>query len=145
MSIYSNFLLMKTGEQIEVVIYKLENSIPKYLILKRTSQRGGFWQPVTGGIEVGESPEQAVERELKEELGIDNRFPLTNIYSFNFTEDGVTHKEYVYAIEADPSQVIKLSNEHERYLWLDENAAVEILKWPGNKEAIRRLSKILSR
>ena len=41
----------------------------RVLLLQRTPERGGFWQPVTGRVEQGESPVQAAQRELGEETG----------------------------------------------------------------------------
>ena len=37
----------------------------RVLVLRRTADRGGFWQPVTGRIEPGESPPAAAARELR--------------------------------------------------------------------------------
>jgi lipoyl(octanoyl) transferase len=43
----------------------------RVLLLERTPERGGFWQPVTGRVDAGESPLQAAQRELREETGFD--------------------------------------------------------------------------
>jgi dihydroneopterin triphosphate diphosphatase len=42
------------------------------LILKRVSERSGYWQPVCGGIEPGETPKEAAVREVFEETAIKN-------------------------------------------------------------------------
>jgi lipoyl(octanoyl) transferase len=43
----------------------------RVLLLQRSPERGGFWQPVTGRIEPGEEPIAAARRELREETGAD--------------------------------------------------------------------------
>jgi lipoyl(octanoyl) transferase len=42
----------------------------RVLLMQRTPERGGYWQPVTGKVEQGESAEKAAQRELKEETGV---------------------------------------------------------------------------
>jgi len=45
----------------------------KFLLLKRSNRNkmyAGYWQFPEGGIEVGETPEKALARELKEETGL---------------------------------------------------------------------------
>src|SRR5205807_8670670 len=41
----------------------------RVLLLHRRPERGNFWQPITGGIEAGESPADAARREVLEEPG----------------------------------------------------------------------------
>jgi ADP-ribose pyrophosphatase len=53
------------------------------LLLKRTSKtrnEAGFWSKPGGGVEFGEEIEDAVKREIKEELGVD--IELTNFLGF---------------------------------------------------------------
>ncbi len=60
---------MKT---IKAVVGVLRNKNQEILIAKRKKEQfmGGFWELPGGKIEAGESKEQAIIRELKEELGI---------------------------------------------------------------------------
>jgi|GEM_PF-5435055 len=48
---------------------KIDGEI-QYLLLKRIKERS--WQPVTGGIEEGETKIEALKREVREETGIKN-------------------------------------------------------------------------
>lgn len=52
---------------VSVVVTRADGRV---LLLERTTERGGFWQPVTGRVEAGESPQQAAQRELREETGL---------------------------------------------------------------------------
>jgi len=56
------------------------------LLLKRTSKtrnRAGFWSKPGGGVEFGEKVEDAVKREIKEELGVE----IELVKFLGFTQD----------------------------------------------------------
>ena len=60
---------------------------PKFmvLILKRIPERDGYWQPISGGIEEGEKPIDAIKREVYEETGIKKLERIIDLeYSFIF-------------------------------------------------------------
>ncbi|MDP1706533.1 MAG: NUDIX pyrophosphatase [bacterium] len=138
---------MKTNNQVEVIIFKdfgLEGFL--FLMLKRNSQKGGFWQPVTGNVEIGESFEEAALREVREELGIKKLSRLFDTgYSFEFFDDGRTQKECVFGGLVSNDQPIVLSPEHTEFQWVTfEQAIGEFLKYPGNKDGLRKLNELLS-
>jgi 8-oxo-dGTP diphosphatase len=60
-------------ETIYVVAAIIKNSKNEYLITQRmpNARYGGYWEFPGGTVEKGEAPEQALARELKEELNID--------------------------------------------------------------------------
>ena len=55
-------------QSIEAWIYHPEDG--EILLLKVEDEKVSFWQPITGGIESGESPEEACLREIKEATGL---------------------------------------------------------------------------
>ena len=55
-------------QSIEAWIFHTEDR--EILLLKVEDETVSFWQPITGGIESGESPEEACLREIKEETGL---------------------------------------------------------------------------
>jgi len=61
---------MRLPIQVEVIIFRRNGSRIEYLLLKRLPERNGFWQPVTGGVEEGETRKEALCREVMEETGI---------------------------------------------------------------------------
>lgn len=70
-------------------LIKREN---KVLLGRRPPHKslGGLWEFPGGKIELGESPEKALERELHEELGIDAEVgPLRLTTTHNYTDVGV--------------------------------------------------------
>lgn len=73
----------KNPTMLFVVAAALTNEVGEILLQKRPEgrQMAGLWEFPGGKVESGESPESALVRELKEELGIDvdgqNLIPLT--------------------------------------------------------------------
>jgi lipoyl(octanoyl) transferase len=62
----------------------------RLLLLRRTPERGGFWQQVTGRIEPGEDAAAAARRELREETGADAPVrPLGYVHGFALSGDGL--------------------------------------------------------
>jgi len=137
----------RTKNQVEAIIFKkLSSGDLSFLMLKRTPQRGGFWQPVTGNVEEGETFEAAALREVEEELGITNVVQLVDTeYSYEFTDNGFDQFERIFGVQVSPNQEIALSSEHTEYHWATKEEALDIyLKYPGNKEGLRRLHQKLT-
>jgi 8-oxo-dGTP pyrophosphatase MutT (NUDIX family) len=134
----------KTGDQVQVIFFKRDEDGIKFLIMKRVPEKGGFWQPLTGGVHVGETREETITRETLEEIGIEDIMNLIETqYVFEFTDNGRHHREYVYGAELDKGAEIQISDEHEEYKWVNKDEAMSFLKWDSNKEGLQTLCNIL--
>lgn len=133
---------------IQVFVCNRSNGKTRYLLLRRTDERGGFWQPVTGGVEEGESWEEAAAREVREETGISG--PLVDL---NFKHTFAVHPRFwpmnphytmkvnleaAFLIETTHERVTLDSREHQEYAWLEYDEAMSRLVWDGNKQALER-------
>jgi 8-oxo-dGTP pyrophosphatase MutT (NUDIX family) len=91
-------------------------STKRYLFLLRNQKRhAGSWGLVGGGVESGESPAQALQREIQEEIGavsINKIIPLEK-----FTSDNNNFEYHTYLITVDNEFVPQLNNEHRGYAW----------------------------
>jgi len=58
------------NEHIAVAIVFIENSSGEFLIQKTSLEKGGEYSSTGGHIDSGETPLEAIKREIKEELGI---------------------------------------------------------------------------
>jgi len=136
---------MRLPIQVEAIIFRRNGNKVEYLLLKRLPERNGFWQPVTGGVEEGETRKEALRREIREETGIKNIIAvLEDLYLFEFSDPNL-NQEYVYGVEVTPSEEIVLDRkEHGEYRWCSFQEALQLLHWKENKEALRKLNKTLT-
>jgi dATP pyrophosphohydrolase len=136
---------MRLPVQVEAIIFRRKGRKVEYLLLKRRLERNGFWQPVTGGVEEGETREEALRREVMEETGVKSLVAVVDgLYYFEFS-DPTFNQEYVYGVEVAPSEEIMLDGkEHSEYRWCSFREAVQLLHWKENKEALRKLNKTLT-
>ena len=67
----------------------------KFLVVKRSEENStpGKWSTVSGGIEAGETPEEAAVRELFEETGLEAEVEKTGEYYIGQGENGVWRLE----------------------------------------------------
>lgn len=107
----------KLSENALAVIVDNDNKI---LLLKRAEEPDTWmpnkWGLVGGGIEKGETPEEACKREIKEETGLDiDKF--VESFSIQRFESSI---EYVFACRynGDPTDV-ELDHENTNYGWYD--------------------------
>jgi dATP pyrophosphohydrolase len=119
----------------------------KVLILKRTPERSGYWQPVCGGVEDGEELIETAFREVFEETGIKNIKSIVDLeYTFTYKEIKnsvfMEMQDFCFAVEIDHEAGIKLSDEHEEYKWCSYVEAKEYLKWEHNLIALEKLINI---
>lgn len=82
---------------------------------------GGYYELPGGGVDNGETIEQAAMREVKEETGLVPSKVITTFKGFDYTTDNKPHVRQVnLMIEAEPGAV-KLSAEHDDFLWANKD------------------------
>jgi len=117
----------------------------RVLLLRRTEERGGFWQPVTGRIEPGETPAEAARRELREETGADAPVdPLGYEHAFGLEPEiaarlggALTARETAFAARLPAGFAPRLGEEHAGWAWLAPGEALPLLRFAGLRRAVR--------
>ncbi|BDG07705.1 lipoyl(octanoyl) transferase LipB [Anaeromyxobacter paludicola] len=118
----------------------------RVLLLRRTAERGGFWQPVTGRIEPGESAAAAAARELREETGAASEVaPLDYRHAFSVDpallarppEGLLLVEETAFAARLPDGFAWRLSAEHAEAGLFPLDEALRLLPWAGLRKAVR--------
>jgi len=142
--------MVKRKVQVWVYFRNSESLVYSFLILKTRPDRGGFWQPVTGGVEKKESLPEAALREAQEETGIAfQEVPQAIEHQFEFESRGERVTESGFSLKmtapggvgALPS--VKLdAKEHVEYRWV---TAREAFKAVGHSSNAAMLKVLLTR
>ena len=121
--------------KVESIVFSRNGDTCSFLLLKRSLEDGGFWQPITGTLEMDESIRQCLLRELEEETGIREVIHVSEeIHRFSWQKKDYTVVEMVYGVEV-PHQEITLSSEHTEYRWCNFDEAMQLLEKENNKNA----------
>jgi dATP pyrophosphohydrolase len=101
-------------------------------------------ETVHGHIEPGEEPEQAAEREVREETGLSiERLYNVTVQPFYLHRTHSVELAVVFAAFVAPASEVKLSAEHSRSEWLTPERALERYVWPREREALREILHLL--
>lgn len=107
----------------------------EFLVVHRVPEAGRYWHGIAGGVEEGESPEEAAVRELREETGLEAvPTPLPNGFVYN---EITVH---TFLVDVQQGWEPELNEEHDEYVWLPQDEAVDLLYWPEPKELLRTIS-----
>ncbi len=108
----------------------------QYLLLHRSAKKdygAGIWECLTGRVDQGEGFEDALHREIREELGISVQaeyiLGTTHFYRGTPTPENELVGVVFLCSLADPAS-IRLSPEHSEFRWLSPSQAIDLLSAP---------------
>lgn len=122
------------------------------ILLLHKPRKRDAWQLPQGGVEAGESIEQAALRELKEEAGISDCTVLgtsASVYQYDFPAsfrryrpDNVCGQRisYVFAVAPADAHVVVDGKEIDGYVWVDPAQLPQYIK---RKEYLTIIEKLL--
>lgn len=125
------------------ILYKESPSGKMYLLLNYPS---GHWDFVKGNIEKGETFKETVVREAREETGItDISFVdgFEDKVEYYYQRDGeVIHKEVVFFLASTRTDNVKLSHEHQDFIWLGFDEALKKLTYKTAKKLFKKVKEL---
>lgn len=127
----------------------------RYLLLKRSEKKdfaAGVWECVTGRVDQGESFEEALQREVREELGVEVRIEFllgtTHFYRGETKpENELLGVVYVCSLREGN---VRIGEEHSEFRWVTAGEARELLtaqdastRW--TRTVVERAEAVLNR
>lgn len=141
------------------IIFRDKEGKRYYLLLHYPgiNRKGGHWEFAKGHIEQDEVEEQAVEREVKEETGIKDLKIIPGFkqyikYFFRqaYGLKGKARKKapwvfklVVFYLAETKTEKIKLSQEHDAFLWLPYEEALKKITYKNSKELFKKANEFI--
>jgi 8-oxo-dGTP pyrophosphatase MutT (NUDIX family) len=148
---------MKYRKSVFIVVYRKEKYLfkkekIKYLLLKRRLHWSG-WEFPKGGVEAKENLFNAVKRELFEETGQisknikkDSLFGKYKYKNKLGDRHGIIGQSYVlFSAEVKNKKIIFDKKEHSKFIWLEYDKAIKLLKWNNQKRCLKKVNSILEK
>ncbi len=115
----------------------------KYLMLHRTKKKNDSnqdkWIGVGGKFEKGESPEECIIREVKEETGLELKsYKLRCVVTYVST---TWENEYMYVFTSNDFTGNLIECNEGDLQWIDKNEITNLNIWEGDKIFIEKMQK----
>lgn len=113
----------------------------EYLLLQYPA---GHWDFPKGHIEEGENEKEAALRELREETGIkEKEIELhkdfkEEIEYFYKRGNELSHKKVIYLLGGTEKKEVRISEEHQGYIWLPYEEAVDKVTFRNAKNLLKK-------
>jgi len=138
---------MKPVQKVQAVVYDITDNTAYVLLLHRVLHWRG-WEFPKGTMEAGESPEDTIKREVREETGLKGAVITDRLgKQIAFTSKG---REYVivdvFLIRADmtlPVQIDQNTQEHDGYRWVTAEEALDLLTYENARDLLKEVHRNL--
>jgi len=135
---------MREQKSAGIVLFRNDSDKNEFLLLNYPQ---GHWDFVKGKIEQNETSHETALRETKEETGITNikfvdGFEESVEYDFRFKKEDI-HKKVIFFLAKTNEKNIKLSHEHNDYLWLEYNDALKKTTFENAKNVLTKANEFL--
>ena len=128
-----------------IVLFRNDSGKNEFLLLNYPQ---GHWDFVKGKVEQNETERETALRETKEETGITNiefldGFEESVEYNFRFKKEDI-HKKVIFFLAKTDEKNIKLSHEHNDYIWLEYDDALKKTTFENAKNVLTKANEFLS-
>ena len=124
------------------IVYRIINGETRFLLIK--NKRSLNWGFPKGHIERGENEKETAYREVLEEAGIRIRFLPDFRFRSEYSIQGRIEKQVViFLATTDDTTTVIQKEEIEEYLWLKFDKAMTSLKFPNDKQMLRKANEYL--
>jgi len=138
---------LEKGNYINIVIIFIKNDENKFLIQKTSKEKGSLWATTGGHVKSGQTCDEAIIEEVKEELGID--ISKEKVELFKTIKYNIAYQDIYYLEKNINIEDIKLQKEEVEFVkWLSIEEINELIKEDtfrhGNIDAFKSLLEKLN-
>ncbi len=136
---------MRIRHDVQALLFDEVNNEKKVFLIKfyDSTKRHYTWRLVKGGVEKDETDEQAMKREIMEEVTLEDVKVLEKVHNYEFDFKGTHHLVSTYLVKGNLNEKPKLNWDGDReiveYKWTSPSEANKLLFWSGEKQAVRLL------
>lgn len=158
---YANYLKKNGNLTYRQKVYGIiKNKNQKFLIIQKTNWLDTDWDFVGGGIDNGETPIEALKREIIEEIGTKNFKIVSNLnrlYQYDFPDfvivkaikegknyKGQSAKQYLVEFLGEDDEIILEEAEIKRYKWVDIDDFYKYFNFEGQIDNLNKILKTIS-
>lgn len=128
---------MRTHE-VAIVVHRGDD----FLVVLRAPERGGYWHLPSGGVEKGETSEEAAARELAEETGLRAKLVALRL-ELGYETANRRIRVDAFSAAAPDGWEPELDAEHVDLRWCPLERALELLAYPEPRQAVREAARLL--
>lgn len=127
------------------VVFHKDGEKREYLLLHYSS---GHWDFTKGNIEEGESEEDTVLREVREETGLDDIEIVPGwrkVIKYFYRRQGrLVSKSVVFYLAQSASVSVRTSYEHQGFVWLPFDDAVKRLSYRSSRDVLSEADRFVT-
>lgn len=123
---------MKLATLCYVMDRKLDRTLMLHRVKKENDYHEGKWNGLGGKLEQGESPEDCVIREIKEETGLTIKNPRMHGF-ITFPLFDKVDDWYVFIFSADEYEGTLIDSPEGNLAWIPNNELTSLNLWDGDK------------
>lgn len=130
-----------------VLILRPRAESHELLLARRAADKymGGTWQPISGGLEPGETAWQAALREMQEETGLVPRefYRLSTLTRFYRPDNDSLNTAPMFCALVAGDAEVRLNPEHSDFAWVAVEQAQTHLMWPSDQQALAETRTVI--
>ena len=135
---------MRTETSAGIVLFRSISNENEFLLLNYPQ---GHWDFIKGKMEQNETPHETALRETKEETGISDiefidGFEELVEYDFRFNNENI-HKKVIFFLAKTDTKKIRLSHEHNGFLWSGYSESLKKTTYQGSKNVLSKANEFL--
>ena len=135
----------KIRRDVQALIFDEVNGEKKIFLIRfyDSTTKRYTWRLVKGGVEEGETDEQALKREIMEEVTLKDVKVLEKMHNYEFEFMNTKHLVTSYLVKGNINEKPKLNWDGDREIveskWISPKDALKLLFWDNEKLAVKLL------